>query len=172
MDGVYLTFESIPDVHLAVESLDPRVGEAHPELVSVQNVTTTAGVVEYATVFVPDGTLGYFVSRLQQYAETAEQDKPRNRNLVDRIQAIGLATIKTLWTDPPGAFPEPTATVWWEVWLRRRDGNEVGRFQEFAQQAGVRLGARTLGFSERIVVLAQATAEQLAGALGVLRDVS
>ncbi|ADL49640.1 hypothetical protein Micau_6145 [Micromonospora aurantiaca ATCC 27029] len=172
VDGVYLTFESFPDVHLAVESLDPRAGQVHPELVSVQDVTTTGGVVEYATVFVPDGTLGYFVSRLQQYAETAEQDKPRNRNLVDRIQAIGLATIESLWTDPPDAFPEPTATVWWEVWLRRRDGNEVGRFQEFAQQAGVRLGSRTLGFSERIVVLAQATVEQLAGALGVLDDLA
>ncbi|WP_244200425.1 S8 family peptidase [Micromonospora arborensis] len=144
----------------------------HPELVSVQDVPTADGVVEYATVFVPDGTLGYFVSRLQQYAETAEQDKPRHGNLVDRIRAIGLATIETLWTDPPDAFPEPSAMVWWEVWLRRRDGNEVGRFQEFAQRTGVRLGSRTLGFSERTVILAQATAEQLVGALGVLDDLA
>jgi len=64
IDGVYIQFESFPGVRLALESLDPRSTKPHPELVSVQDVNTPAGVVEYATVFVPDGTLGYFMSRL------------------------------------------------------------------------------------------------------------
>lgn len=172
VDGVYIQFESFPGVRLALESLDPRSSRPHPELVSVQDVTTPVGVVEFATVFVPDGTLGYFVSRLQQYAATASQDKPANRNLVERIRAISLASVEKLWTDPPDQFPEPDATVWWEVWLRRRDGHEASRFQAFAEHAGIRLGTRTLGFADRVVILAEATTEQLAGALDVLDDLA
>ena len=172
VDGVYIQFESFPGVRLALESLDPRSVRPHPELVSVQDVTTPAGVVEYATVFVPDGTLGYFVSRLQRYAATAGQDKPANRNLVERIRAISLASVEKLWTDPPDQFPEPLVLIWWEVWLRRRDGREVTRFQAFAEHAGIRLGTRTLGFADRVVILAEATTEQLAGALDVLDDLA
>lgn len=172
IDGVYLSFESFPGIQLALESLDPRLGRTHPELVSVQEVATAAGVVEHATVFVPDGTLGYFVSRLQQYAETASQDSPRHHNLVDRIHEIGLATIETLWTDPPDEFPAPTVAVWWEVWLRRRDGEELARFRRFASQAEIQVSGQTFGFNDRVVVLARATAEQLAGALDVLDDLT
>ncbi|HET8658937.1 MAG TPA: S8 family peptidase [Micromonosporaceae bacterium] len=172
VDGVYIQFESFPGVRLALESLDSRSNKPHPELVSVREVTTPAGVVEYATVFVPDGTLGYFVTRLRQYAATASQAKPANRNLIERIQAISLASVETLWTDPPEQFPEPDATVWWEVWLRRRDGHEASRFQTFARHAGIRLGTRTLGFADRVVILAEATTEQLAGALDVLDDLA
>ncbi len=172
IDGVYLGFDSFPGIHLALESLDPRAGRQHPELISVQEVATASGVVEHATVFVPDGTMGYFISRLQEYAETAAQDNPRHRNLIDRIHQISLATIETLWTDPPGEFPEPTTVVWWEVWLRRRDGEELTRFRHFASQADIQVSGQTLGFGERVVVLAHATAEQLAGALDVLDDLA
>jgi uncharacterized protein (DUF58 family) len=51
VDGVYIQFESFPGVRLALESLDPRSARSHPELVSVQDVATPAGAVEYATVF-------------------------------------------------------------------------------------------------------------------------
>jgi polyisoprenoid-binding protein YceI len=30
--GIFLTFESFPDIELALESLDPRQGKRHPEL--------------------------------------------------------------------------------------------------------------------------------------------
>lgn len=172
VDGIYVQFESFPGIRLALESLDPRTKGPHPELVSVREFSTATGVVEYATVFLPDGTLGYFVSRLQEYAATAIQDKPRHRNLVDRISAISLASIEKLWTDPPDQFPDSDTVVWWEIWLRRRDGNEASRFQAFAEHAGIRLGGHTLGFADRVVVLAEATVEQLASALNVLDDLA
>src|SRR5688572_20819656 len=46
VDGVYIEFESFPGVRLALESLDPRSNKPHPELVSVHDVTTPAGVIE------------------------------------------------------------------------------------------------------------------------------
>ncbi|MGN9805596.1 S8 family serine peptidase [Micromonospora sp. L32] len=172
IDGVYLVFDSFPDVRLALTSLETRQGKVHPELVSVHEVDTPTGSVERATVFVPDGKLGYFLSRLESYAETTGQAKPKNANLIDRIAAVRLATIEALWTDPPEQFPEPDARVWWEVWLRRRDGGEAGRLRQFATQAGLSLGRRTLGFSDRIVVLVEASAQELAAALDILDDLA
>lgn len=172
IDGVYLVFDSFPDVRLALSSLETRRGKVHPELVSVHEVDTPTGPVERATVFVPDGKLGYFLSRLENYARTAGENKPKNANLVDRIAAVRLATVEALWTDPPEQFPEPNARVWWEVWLRRRDGGEAGRLRQFAAEAGLGLGRSTLGFSDRIVVLVEATAQELATALDVLDDLA
>jgi hypothetical protein len=103
---------------------------------------------------------------------TAAQTKPAHRNLVDRIQAISIASIRALWTDPPAQFPEPDTTAWWEVWLRRRDGNEAQRFREFAERAGLRLAPRPLSLADRVIVLVHATGEQLAAALDILDDLA
>src|SRR6266511_4002215 len=89
--GIYVTFESFPDIELAFESLDPQQGKLHPELLAVRSVETGEGIREQATVFVPDGKLGYFLKRLDDYAASAGQERPKNRNIVDRISSIGLA---------------------------------------------------------------------------------
>jgi Subtilase family len=172
IDGIYLRFESFPEVELALESLDPRRGRLHPELVSVRQFRSHEGVVEYATVFVPDGTLGHFLSRLQAYVETSSERKPKNLKLVERIRSVGIASIEGLWTDDPSEFPGYDARVWWEAWLRVRDGDELERFKRFADAAGIRLGSTFLGFTDRTVVLVEATASQLARAIVVLDDLA
>ena len=172
VDGIYVVFESFPGVELALESLDPRQGRLHPELVTVREVETAEGIREYATVFVPDGTLGYFLRRLQTYVDTADEEKGSNRNLIDRIRSVGLASLEELWTDPPSEFPEPGELAWWELWLRRRDGHERERLSVYAEAVGARLGRTSLGFADRTVVLVEATAAQLASALNVLDDLA
>lgn len=173
LDGIYVTFESFPGIELAVESLDVRQGRVHPELRSVRLRTLPDGrQVELATVFIPDGKIGYFLQRIQQYLETAEADKPRNRNLLDRVQSIGLASIEHLWTDRREDYPPVDATVWWEVWLRRRDGQEIDRLRSFATPNDIAVSSRVLSFPERIVVLVRASAEQLAAGLDVLDDLA
>ena len=77
-----------------------------------------------------------------------------------------------MWTDPPAQFPTGGDAVWWEVWLRRRDGQELERAKAFAQQTQLQVGPRTLAFTDRVVVLLRATAEQLTSALDVLDDVA
>jgi hypothetical protein len=170
--GIFVTFESLPDIELALESLDPRRGKRHPELVAVRSIQTEAGVREQATVFVPDGKLGYFLKRLHDYADTTEQEKPKNRKLVDRIASISVTSLEQLWTDPPSEFPDPQVQDWWELWLRRRDGQERARVEHFARQIGARTGSLTLGFPDRLVMLIEASAEQLATALSVLDDLA
>jgi hypothetical protein len=170
--GVYVVFQSFPGIELAFERLDPRQGNIHPELRSVQTVIVDGEPIEQATVFIPDGKLGYFLQRIEQYLSTAAEDKPRNRELIDRIQSIGLASLRQMWTDPLAEFPASGETVWWEVWLRRRDGQELERAKVFAQQSHLQTGPRTLAFTDRIVILLRATSEQLTGALEVLDDLA
>ena len=170
--GIYVTFESFPGIGLALESLDPQHGGRHPELVAVRSVETNDGVREEATVFVPDGKLGYFLKRLNDYAGSADQERPKNRNLVDRIASIGLASLEQLWTDPLSEFPEPHARAWWELWLRRNDGQERARLERFAESVGAQLGQLTLGFPDRTVVLFEGSAEQLSTALSALDDLA
>jgi hypothetical protein len=170
--GIYVTFASFPDVELALQSLDPQQGKVHPELVAVRLVETEDGIQEQATVFIPDGKLGYFLKKLQDYADSASEDKPKNRNLVDRIASISVASLEQLWTDAESEFPESHERTWWELWLRRHDGEERARVEQFAEQVGAQLDRLTLAFSDRVVVLIEASAEQLATALDVLDDLA
>lgn len=170
--GVYVTFESFPGIELAFERLDPRQGRLHPQLRNVRNVVIDGESVEQATVFIPNGTLGYFLKRIEQYEATVDAAKPRNRELIDRVQSIGLASIQQLWTDSPAEFPAADDTVWWEVWLRYRDGEEMQRIREFAEQIDLQLGPRALAFTDRVVVLLRATPSQLSSALDVLDDLA
>ena len=170
--GIYVTFESFPGIDLAFERLDPRQGDVHPQLRVVREVVVNGKVVEQATVFIPDGKLGYFLKRIEQYAATAGAEKPRNLELIDRVESIGLASLEMLWTDPSVDFPTGDDATWWEVWLRRRDGQEAGRFRIFAEQRQLQVGPRTLGFTERVVLLVRAAPAQLATALDVLDDLA
>ncbi|GIF23412.1 hypothetical protein BJ973_000231 [Actinoplanes tereljensis] len=172
VDGIHLTFESFPGIELALESLDSQRGRVHPELLSVHEQQNPAGTVAVATVFVPDGTLANFTRRLEEYAETVAETKPKHANLVDRIAAVRLASVRALWTDAPEDCPAPGVTAWWEVWLRRRDGQEVNRFKQLAAQLQLRTGEQTLGFDERTVVMVEATSENLTVALDVLDDIA
>lgn len=171
-EGVYVTFESFPGLDLALESLDPSAGKVHPHLVSVRQVRVVDDLVEQATVFIPDGKLGYFLKRIEQYLETAADANPKNRKLLDKIEKIGLTSLEQLWTDPPADFPATDEAVWWEVWLRRRDGQELQRLRVFAEQSNFQLRDRTLAFTDRVVALIRAPRTGLAVALDVLDDLA
>jgi hypothetical protein len=169
-EGMLLTFESWPGFELELKSLESLRG-GKPELLAVHERGTDEDRVQFATVYVPGGGLGYFLERLDQYAsQETPTGKPKNANMVERIAALRLATIRELWTDEREDFPEPHLVTWWEVWLRRSDGNEVQRLESFAANFGIVVGSRRLVFDSRVIVLVQATATQLASALNVIDD--
>ncbi len=170
-EGVYITFDSSPGFELQLMTFDPQTSGEQPELVAVQVATENDEEVERATVFVPEGKLGYFISRFEAYAtEETKSGAPKHANFVERIAAVRLATIEALWTGDPDEFPPPDQVVWWEVWLRHRDGEELARLARMAESLPIRVGDRHLVFDDRTIVLVQATAEQLASALDLLDD--
>ncbi len=181
--GLYLEFESFPGWELAVSSLenkrakDPR---RHIEVVAVATGTPkddsdTTASKQRAAVFVPEGQVGHFIKQLERYALTtpkAERER-RHENTYDRVASVRLAALRGLWTDADEAYPATEHNpIWWEVWLRRTDGNELERLHDFAAQANVRLGDRRLQFDDRIVTLAYASAGALAMSLDVLGDIA
>lgn len=173
--GTYLEFESFPGVQLAVESMSStrdKDRHQHIELVAV----STLEAVERATVFVPEGKAGHFLRQLSKYmaASTKKEKERRHEQFYDRIAHLQLATIRSLWTDGSARFPaHEDVRMWWEVWLRRTDGGELARFYEFAScYADVKIGERRILFTDRIVLLALATARELGASLSVLDDLA
>lgn len=170
-DGVYVVFDSFPGFDLQNTAFDPQRSGDQPELLAVQRVVVGDHVLERATVFVPDGKLRYFLQRFEQYAtENTRTGAPRNSNFVERIAAVRLATIEALWTDAPDDFPAANVVMWWEVWLRHRDGAELERLGGLAVRLGVQVGDRHLVFDNRTIVLVRASATQLAAAVDLLDD--
>lgn len=171
--GTYITFESFEGLELSLESLDPQRKGEQPELLSVQEVSTAGGIVQYATVFIPDGKRQYFIKLLSEYVATSGQEKAANAKLVEGIRSIQRATIRQLWTDPDDLFPNAEGgACWWEVWLRNRDGNELQRFTEFAARHSLETSAHYLGFGDRTVALLRATTAKLTEAFDALDDIA
>lgn len=174
-DGIYLTFESFPEVELALTSLEPRRGKVHPTLLSVRTVQNADGeIVELATAFFPDGTIDKFIAKLNKYLdEDTRSGKPANQPLVEAIAQIQLATVEQLWTETTLEFPPEDEAYWWEVWLRQAgDGGEIDRFATFAASVDASVGRQVLRIEDRTVITVNATARQLASSLAVLSELA
>ncbi|QDY67630.1 S8 family peptidase [Glutamicibacter halophytocola] len=173
--GTFITFVSFPGLELAIESLESQRKGEQPELVAVREVIGPDGEVFEATVFIPEGKKEYFLSKLEGYIKTVAEgsSKPRNATLIEGIASIRRATIRELWTDPDDQFPnDDTKLYWWEIWLRKSDGNERQRLSEYARQHGLKTSDHYLGFGERTVMLLQATAAQLSTTFRAVDDIA
>lgn len=168
--GIYLVFESEPDFELKFESLD--VARSGIELCAVRRLADNG---MQATVFVPDGKLGYFLKRIEVYrdSDTAPRKdgttRPKNQDLVDSISHIRLAALEALWTDDPRLYPEAEQAITWEVWLRR--SNEVDhlvRLRAHAERFGITVSDNDIQFVDRTVVLVHGTAAALSRSVEIL----
>lgn len=173
--GLYVQFESQPDVPLQVASLeDSRQGI---EVVAVSDSKTEEPEprrIERATVFVPDGKVKNFLKRFESYSRTTPKKERERRyeDMIDPVATLRLATLRGLWTDTSEAYPEEDETIWWEVWLRRQDGNELERLMEFAAAQEIEVAPRRLMFDDRLVTLVRSTPAQLAASIDVLNDLA
>lgn len=167
--GTYVRFESRPGIELKLDSLENRAKGI--ELVAVGLTREDRGS-ESATVFVPEGALDHFVARVGEYeTEKTKKDQPKHRDLLDRIASIRRASLQDLWTDA-SEFPAGSEIIWWEVWLRRLEGEEMAHLRRFAAHKQIKLGEHRLVFDDRVVVLVRASAEQLEDALDMLGDMA
>jgi Subtilase family len=175
-EGILVQFEAPPDVDLKLDSLESKRAGIELRAVHRTSPAPNQRPVETATVFIPGRQVKYFLKRFQQYAaENTANGLPKNRELVDRIASVHMATLRALWTDEAIDFPGDDVLAWWEVWLRRDEevpGAELDRFQAFAAARNVTLGSRRLVFDDRAVCIARATAVQLSASVDVLSDLA
>lgn len=165
--GVYLEFESDPGFELALGSLDRENTRPPIELVAVRE----QGESMLATVFVPDGKLKVIERLITRYRDEATPaGLPRNRKLIESVAEIRHAAIRSFWTDDAELFPDVQKRVWWEVWLRvGQDRNEItATFESHAESIGIRIRNRRIKFSDRTVLLALATREQMSQSVDLL----
>lgn len=171
--GTYIAFRSFPGLELILKSLDPQARGEQPELVAVSQEVDSTGTVQVATVYVPDGKKGYFLDRLDKYVETANLGKVENAPLIEGIQSIRRATIRELWTDRQSLFPTDLGCrFWWEVWLRKRDGEGLDRFTDYAAEHGYGTSPHYLGFGDRTVILLHASTDELAQMFNSMDDIA
>ncbi len=152
--GIYVQFESQPGVPLQLTSLED----------------SRKGIEVVAVTF----KVKHFLDRFDSYSKTTPKQKgePRHEGMLDPVATLRLATLRSLWTDASEAYPQEHEAIWWEVWLRRQDGNELERLMEFAAAQQIEIAARRLMFDDRIVNLVHGTAAQLAASVDVLNDVA
>ncbi len=173
--GLYVQFESQPGESLQLSSFENAAQGI--ELVAVSHSLSDGAQprrVERATVFVPEGKVKHFIDRFESYAKSGPKAKgeKRHEGMLDPVAALRLATLRSLWTDASDVYPPEHESIWWEVWLRRQDGNELARLMEFAELRHIDVAPRRLQFDDRIVTLVRATAEQLAASIDVLNDLA
>jgi len=160
---VYLEFASAPGFDLALHSLD--VKSAGIELTAIR----TRGDVIFATVYVPEGQLGYFEKKVEEYlTKITPKGNPKNKPLVESIGEIRLAVLEGFWTDDTALFPVVGKTIWWEVWLRGESEETLERFRAYAQNVELSVRGKPLKFPDRQVVLAYGSREQMTGSIELL----
>lgn len=167
-NGVQIQFSSEPGSELALDRFDLRS----------QGIELLSSVIHegrmLATVFVPEGKLSVFLSKVEDYlTRDTKLRQPSNQALVAPISEIRQATLKALWTDESREFPEPDEEVWWEVWLRKGNSEDYKEFlMQNAQALGLTLTGQAIEFVERVVLLVRGTATKLAASISLLAGIA
>ena len=179
-DGFYLEFE-IPEAQSAVvDKLENNQGRYPIELVAVRPAPDDPQGHVIATVYVPSRRKNFYDGKVDKY-ETEDKisyergpdrqfltdpdgnrieksRRPKNEMLVASLDAVRLARIESLYTDPVD-LPEAGYSIWWEVWLRS-GAREV--FLHAAHRLNIAVRDHTVRFAEREVLLARGTREVVA----------
>ncbi len=115
-------------------------------------------------VFVPEGKLSAFESRINDYLEKkTKSGKPAHMALVNAIEQFRTIAFRDLWTsgsEPPGAGE----LAWYQVWLRSKGKPASDIWVEFSEESaklGITLEPGFVTFPGRVVVAVQATREAL-----------
>ncbi|MES2952426.1 MAG: S8 family peptidase [Pseudomonadota bacterium] len=173
--GLQVEFTSLQGVVLATESL-ARDNQGI-ELLNVRK----DGTQIFATVFVPEGKLGFYDGLINDYVSyrtKANGDSFDNQSLIDAVARVDVATFDSLWTDSADALPtRDDEPIWWEAWLPAREpqAQRLSEFRQTAAVAGFTVSEKTLVFPERIVLQLHGTKQQwlaaplLTGLLAELR---
>ncbi len=128
------------------------------ELVSVKSYPEQENLVQ-ATIFVPEKSTDFFLKKIEEYRdEETPKGKPKNEQLIARVEEIEIGTVRSLFTDEPSLFPESGQAIWWEVWLRSEHSES---FKEISRRLNLQLKPQQLSFPEREVLLVMANEQEI-----------
>lgn len=164
-EGTYISFTSAADHDLITKSLeDLRKGV---RLLNIKEIPIGENHTQIrATVYVPNGKEGHFISKIQKYQqEDTTKGEPKNAPLVNSIEDVTIALLEGLWTDNSQLIPENT-TKWCEAWLNvntkeNMEQEQIAQFLITLERIGIAYKSNSIIFPERVVLLINANREQL-----------
>ncbi len=152
-EGLYLEFSGVAHKSLKTESL-----ENITQGIRLLNVQEEKGVTK-ATVYVPSAKAGYFLKKVEAYAESLDEEgKPKYNDLVCSIEDVREAVIESFWVGNKEFIPgnEP---VWCEIWLRYAMGHQAEAEENFfhcCEKLQIVRNTQEIEFPERVVFLIRA----------------
>ncbi len=180
-DIVYVDFVSEWGYELKISSLDQDKEDPLFQLLNIKEIQKEdeADKTQYqVTVMMTEGGVSKFIKKIKQYLDPRKDTaslRPANTPLINNISEIRIATLQSFWTDAPEVpFPEEHQVLWWEVWFRRTDNDEIrnNRVLENLRAIGVEIGVSELIFAEHRVRLVRGSASQLSNSLLLLDNLA
>jgi hypothetical protein len=164
-EGTYLSFISAANHDLITKSLeDLRQGI---RLLNIKEVEVGVNQKQTrATVYVPNGKEGHFISKIRKYQqEDTIKGKPKNAPLVNSIEDVSIALLEGLWTDKLILLPTNNAK-WCEVWLNvktidNEEQEQIAILHHTLENIGIEFKPNYILFPERAVLLIYANRNQL-----------
>lgn len=164
-EGTYVSFTSAADHDLITKSLeDLRKGI---RLLNIREIPIGENQTQMrATVYVPNGKEGHFISKIQKYQqEETSKGEPKNASLVNSIEDVSIALLEGLWTDNLQLIPTEN-TKWCEVWLNVNtkenfEQEQIAQFLTTLDRIGIEVKNNSIIFPERAVLLINANRQNL-----------
>jgi len=166
--GVYVEITGKPGKNLKLESLDNQS--------SWLSSSKFVDGKQVAVIFIRESKRREFAKKVEQYLDVNQDGKggPKNFPLLDNIDSIKLANLRSLFTDDSSTFPEDSSdSMWWEVWLKPSESDEDNYesiISALCERIGAQLGKTRLSFFGSEVVLVKASQDQLESSLTFLRS--
>ncbi len=155
--GIYIQITSRKNYELPLKSLDTSKGF---KLCSSHEIDG----YETAVVYIPENKRDYFLKKINEYLDPSKDGKyaPRNHNLIDSIEEIRLAELKSFWTDKDSLYPSNRdELVWWEIWLKKGGEQPASIAHQLVNRINGQLGNTSISFFDNEVFLIKASIEQL-----------
>jgi len=163
--GTYLSFTSAADHDLITKSLENIKKGIRLLNVKEEKIDEDHKVLK-ATVYIPNGMEGFFISKIIKYErEDLKSGKPKNAPLVNSIEDVSIALLEGLWTDNLQLMPTENSK-WCEVWLNvntkeNKEQEQIGSFLAILENVGIEFKSNSIIFPERAVLLINANRTQL-----------
>jgi len=185
-DSIYVEFFSEWNFDLKIDSFHQDTDIPKYQVLNVKKETVVENGEKRerfkVVVMMKEGAVSNFLKKAGEYLIKNTKDRegndtglPSHRALINNIQAIELATLRSFWSDEPEIpFPSENEVVWWEVWFRRTndDAYRIPRVLKNLEVIGAQIGSQALEFPEHTVKIIRASAKQLSGSLILLDNLA
>lgn len=186
-NSVYIEFTSDWGYKLSFDSFD----KSGFQLLNINEETRLIESIEeykYSLVVLAnEGDVSSFIKKIEVYLnenfiktdkltkEKIDTGEPKNKKLLNNINDLKIATLKSFWVDAPEIpFPIENENIWWEVWFRKSD-DYIAKLKSVYNNLeiiGCQIGQSQIELAEYIVKVIKGTSEQLSNSLLLLDNLA